>query len=100
MIRGRMLTLVIREDADGTSNDTVYTMTVPFSSGDYPSGNYRFINGAQARDNSANSPAMIRIVENSASMSAYTSFAEVGWTNSGGKRIAGGVLEYCIDNIV
>lgn len=95
------VSLIMRQDADGTSNANTYTESIPFVSGDYPSVNFRFVAPCQGRDNSTNTstPVLAKITENSSVVTLCKDFAETVWTTSGGKRVSGGVISYSIKNI-
>lgn len=74
---------------EGTSNATTLTFTLPFTSVNDDSGITE--TAVQAEDNTVvlTTPGLLRLLNNSATVSGFKDTSAAAWTNSGTKRVLG-----------
>jgi hypothetical protein len=86
-VQGKTLAYIIREINDGTSNDTILSMTAPFVAATKSGAAWRSL--GTGKDNGINltTPVLGQLLSGGTTINFYTSPAVVAWTGSGAKRI-------------
>lgn len=87
-VRGNSVTLVVRQNADGTSNATTFTIPLPLVAKSI--SNMAWGSAGVVRDNNVTqtTPGALRILTAATAMDVYKDFASAAFTNSGNKRLA------------
>ena len=99
-IRSSAIDLFVRQNANGTSNATTFTLSLPFTARTIT--NMVWSSTCTFADNGTVgvNPGMIRILSAATVMDVFTNMALAAWTNVNGKRLANmGVLTYEIGTI-
>ena len=94
-VSGKQIDIVIRQSANGTSDDTVYTMTPPVSAAVITA--MIWAGPISFADNSGLSATYgrARIESASPTIITFSTNSQTGaWTNSGGKRVQTGSITY------
>ena len=91
---GRMISVVIRQSTDGTSNGTTFTFTPPALPATVTNGAWH--GTASGVDNGAVLATTVRLllVASQTTILAFSDGGTGAWTASAGKRIASGSIEY------
>lgn len=87
-VTGRVCSVIVRHNTDGTSNGTGLTISLPIPAASYGGAAALTIMLAQGKDAGSvlSSPSMVVVNEGATSAICYKGLAALPWTNSGGKR--------------
>lgn len=92
---GKTVTIAINQAANGTSNSTGFTITLPVQAANISNMEWGSTIPLIVNNGSVPStPGLATIASNGTVVTLYTNTAGAGWTGSGGKRIIGLVMTY------
>lgn len=86
---GRKITLIVAQQANGTSNATTVAGTLPIKAATVSGSNLTWLSTGLGVDNGVTltSPIRVDIVSGSSQWGCYTNMAAGAWTNTGNKRV-------------
>lgn len=95
-VRGRMVRCDIRQGADGTSDDTVFSLSLPITAATIT--NQYWVGSGAVKDNGTvqAGPGMIAVASAGTVMNIYKDWTPTAFTGSGAKRLLYGNIEYGI----
>jgi hypothetical protein len=95
-VDGNVCTYVLRDGANGTSNSTTLTVSLPVTAATLTNG--QWLGPARVVDNGTTqtTPGNLQVLSAGTTVAVFKDYAAAAFTNSGGKRIAGGMVVYPI----